>query len=252
MLRLLTFVCVIALLFGTAREAAAQGTWADRGYINVGFGIESGSTTMSDTKTATIYEETAQIASTASFSSGSLFDIGVGLRVWRNLTVGVSYHQEDNVADGTVSGSVPSPVVFNRPRNFSTTAPGLHRKEMATHLQFGWVVPIRNNFDVLVFVGPTWFRLNQDVVSDVTLGERGAPFTEVVASPIVSERNKSVVGFNAGVDATYIFWSNDNVRLGGGGFIRFTSASTDVFMLTTDQPTDVGGVQFGFGGRIRF
>ena len=32
----------------------------------------------------------------------------------------------------------------------------------------------------------------------------------------------------------------------------FTQASTEVEMLSSSQPTDVGGVQFGFGGRIRF
>ena len=58
--------------------------------------------------------------------------------------------------------------------------------------------------------------------------------------------------FNAGADATYIVWTNDSIRLGVGGFLRFTQASTDVEMLTTSQPTDVGGMQFGFGGRIRF
>jgi hypothetical protein len=63
-----------------------------------------------------------------------------------------------------------------------------------------------------------------------------------------------VTGFNAGIDATYILWSNDSVRLGAGGFLRFTQASTDVQMLDAGsaQPTDVGGLQFGFGGRIRF
>jgi len=47
-------------------------------------------------------------------------------------------------------------------------------------------------------------------------------------------------------------WQNDSVRLGAGGFVRFTGATTDVFMLTNDVETKLGGMQFGFGGRIRF
>ena len=55
-----------------------------------------------------------------------------------------------------------------------------------------------------------------------------------------------------GVDGTYIVWSNDSIRIGAGGFVRFTQASTEIEMLSSTQPTDVGGVQFGFGARIRF
>jgi hypothetical protein len=48
-------------------------------------------------------------------------------------------------------------------------------------------------------------------------------------------------------------WSNDSIRLGAGGFVRFTQASTEIEMLSgSGVPTDVGGVQFGFGARLRF
>ena len=72
--------------------------------------------------------------------------------------------------------------------------------------------------------------------------------------PEITERAKSVTGFNVGVDATYIVWSNDSVRIGAGGFVRFTQASADIQMFDagSSQSTDVGGIQFGFGGRIRF
>jgi len=237
---------------GTAREASAQTPWSDRGYINIGWGVESGSSTMTDTRTSTVYEEPGSVTSAVTFTSGSLFDVGVGLRVFKNFTVGAAYHQEQNDSDGSLTGSIPSPVFFNRPRTLNDTVPGLNRKEMATHLVFGWVFPFSSKIDVMFFGGPSFFRLNQDAVSDVTFGENGGDYATVVAHPTVTTRAKSVTGFNAGVDATYIVWSNDSVRLGAGGFIRFTQASTDVEMLSSSQPTDVGGVQFGFGGRIRF
>ena len=207
---------------------------------------------MTDTKTGNIYEESATITSSSTFSSGSLFDVGVGVRVFRNLTVGIGYHQEQNDTEGTLTGSIPSPVFFNRPRQLNDTVTGLDRKEQATHLQVGWVLPFGEKLDVMVFGGPSFFRLTQDTVSDVTIAEQGGSFATVVAQPTISERSKSVTGFNVGADATYIVWSNDSIRLGVGGFLRFTQASTDVEMLTTSQPTDVGGMQFGFGARIRF
>ena len=79
-------VCVV-----TTRQASAQtAPWSDRGYINVGWGVESGSSSMSDTRTGTIYEEAATITTSSTFSSGSLFDVAVGIRVIKNLTVGDS------------------------------------------------------------------------------------------------------------------------------------------------------------------
>jgi hypothetical protein len=209
---------------------------------------------MTDTRTSTIYEESGTVTSSSTFTSGSLFDVGVGLRVYRNFTVGVGYHQEQNDTDGTLTGSIPSPVFFNKPRTLSDTVPGLNRKEMATHLMIGWVIPFSAKMDLMVYGGPSFFRLNQDTVSNVTFGENGGDYTTVVAQPTVTTRNKSITGFNAGADATYILWSNDSVRLGAGGFIRFTQASTDVQMFDAGsaQSTDVGGIQFGFGGRIRF
>ena len=248
----LVLLVVCAVCAGVAKDANAQGgTWADRGYVNIGFGVESGSSSLTDTKNLVIYEEPASITSSTTWTSGSLVDAGFGLRVWRNLTVGVAYHQEENDTDSQITGSIPSPIFFNRPRTLDQ-AVVLERKEKAAHLVFGWVVPIGAKFDVLVSGGPSFFRLEQDAVNDVEIGERGSPFTEVVARPTIETRKKSLTGYNVGADATYIIWSNDDVRFGAGGFIRFTQASGNVLMLVTEQSTDVGGIQFGFGARIRF
>jgi len=248
-----TLLIVCGVFAGTARQASAQGgTWADRGYINVGWGVESGSSAMTDSRTGSIYEEAATVTSSATFSSGSLFDVGVGIRIIKNLTFGASYHQEQNDTEGRLTGSIPSPVVFNRPRTLDQAVPGLERKEKAVHLQFGWVVPINEKIDVLVYGGPSFFRLEQFVVSEVSFGEGNN--NTVVADPSIATRKKSQTGYNVGADATYIVWQNDSVRIGAGGFVRFAQASTDVEMFTGSQPqsTDVGGVQFGFGARLRF
>src|SRR6476620_8941632 len=110
------FLVVCGVFAGTPGQAAAQGaTWADRGYINVGWGV------------------------------------------CKTLTVGVGYRQEQNDTDGQLSGSIPSPVFFNRPRTLSDTVTGLDRKEAATHLNFGWVFPVNEKLDVLVYAGPSFF-----------------------------------------------------------------------------------------------
>jgi len=243
-----TLLVVCGLLAGAGAVSAQTATWADRGYINVGWGVESGSSAMSDARTSTIYEETATVTSSSGFTSGSLFDVGAGLRIWKNLTVGAAYHQEQNDTEGTLTGSVPSPIFFNRPRTFTTTVPGLERKEKAVHAQLGWVFPIGDKFDAMIYGGPSFFRVEQTVVSDVTFTEGAS----VVATPTETVRKKSQTGYNVGTDITYIVWSNDNVRLGVGGFFRFATADVALQMLTSEVETKVGGAQFGFGARFRF
>ena len=244
------------LALGAANANAQTGTWADRGYVNIGFGVESGSSSLTDTQNLVIYEEAGTITSTTEWTSGSLVDAGFGVRVWRNMTVGISYHQEENDTDATITGSIPSPVFFNRPRQVNLDpAPVLERKEKAVHLVVGWVLPFNDKFDLMLFGGPSFFRLEQDAVEPFAaddIGERGSPFTEVVLDVDRVTHKKSLTGYNVGVDGTYIVWSNDDLRVGAGGFLRFTKASGDVMQLTGEQPTDVGGVQFGFGARIRF
>ena len=248
----MTFV-VAGLILAAARDASAQKPWEDRVYMNIGFGVESGDSTLTDARPLTIYEETGSVSTTNTFTSGSLFDVGVGFRLWKNLSVGVSYHQEQNDADAIVLGSVPHPIFFNQPRTFTpVTASALERKESAVHAQFGWMVPIGTKFDVLVFAGPSFFRLQQEVISSVTVTEKGAPYSEVAVTGTRETRKKSSTGYNVGADMAYVVWQNDSVRLGAGAFVRYTTAETTVLLLSTEQPTTVGGLQFGFGGRIRF
>lgn len=251
-MRKLVVLMVLGVLIGATRDAAAQGAPTDRVFLNIGFGVESGSSNATDTKTYTLYDEPATTTTSTTWTSGSFFGAGVDFRVFKNLTVGVSYHQETNSEDAQVTGSVPHPIFFNRPRSFDTTAGGLYRRENATHLSFGWIVPINPKLDVLVSAGPSFFRLEQDVVSDVVIAEKGGDYTEVVVAPTVVTQKRSATGFNAAADVTYILWQNDRVRVGAGGFLRYTEAKTDVRLLVSDFETTVGGMQFGFGGRIRF
>src|SRR5918993_2002742 len=116
----LSLLVVCGVCAGVAQDAQAQtGPWADRGYINFGFGVESGSSSITETQNIVIYEEPGTLTSTTNWTSGSLIDAGFGVRVWRNMTVGLSYHQEENDTDGAVTGQIPSPIIFDRPRQLN-------------------------------------------------------------------------------------------------------------------------------------
>lgn len=163
------WLAVSGVLAVSATNVDAQtGTWADRGYVNIGFGVESGSSSLTDTQNLVIYEEAGTISSSTTWTSGSLIDAGFGVRVWRNMTVGIGYHQEENDTDAAITGSIPSPVFFNRPRTLDQQVV-LDRKEKAAHLVIGWVLPFNDKFDVMLFGGPSFFRLEQDAVEPFTV-----------------------------------------------------------------------------------
>lgn len=114
------------------------------------------------------------------------------------------------------------------------------------------MIPINEKLDVLVLGGPSFFNLDQDVVSDILVSEVGTPFTAVNATPVISERSSSTTGGNIGADVTYKLRDTGSAAVGVGGFLRYSGATTDIVVMQNEVETKVGGVQVGFGVRIRF
>ena len=50
-----------------------------------------------------IYRETGAVAAAHSIGGGTLFDVGVGARVWKNAAVGLAYSTITNKNDATIS-----------------------------------------------------------------------------------------------------------------------------------------------------
>lgn len=247
-------VAVCVLLMASAREADAQvgQPWTDLGYFNLNAGFESASGTLNDSTTFTLYDESGTKTVGLDTDSGALIDFSVGSRVWRNVSVGIGFHHGGSSGEAAVQSSVPHPLFFDSNRNVATTAGDLDRSERAIHLQFGYVVPINDRLSVHITAGPSFFRLKQEVVSDVTFAEVGLPFTDVNVTPVVTERSDSATGGNVGIDVAYLAYETTTLRLGGGVFIRYSGASASITVLQNEVDSDVGGLQFGLGARLRF
>lgn len=255
MVRKVLTVSVCVLFLASARDASAQGIqqWIDRGYANVNIGFESSKDTLADATTFVVYDDNGAKSVSADVDSGSLFDFSVGARVWRNASVGIGFHVGSVTNEGSATISVPSPISFSAPsRTGTVTVSDLERRERAFHIQFGYMIPINPKLDVHILAGPSFFRLTQDVISDVTFTEAGSPFTAVNAAAVVTERKRSITGANIGADVTYKLRDANGVAVGVGGFVRYAGAKADVTVIRTDVDTDVGGIQFGFGLRVRF
>jgi hypothetical protein len=252
-MRTLARVGVALFMLGIAAPASAQvgASWLDRGYFNFNLGFETTSGTLADSASFTIYDESGARTVEQNVDSGSFFDFSVGSRVWRNVSAGVGYHRGSNTSEASGTVSVPHPLIFNANRVATVSASDLDRTEQAFHIQVGYMLPINEQLTVHITIGPSFFSLSQDVLSDMTYTEQ-APYNTVNVSPVITERTDSAVGINVGVDTTYQLWQSDAYRIGAGAFLRYAGASARITVIENEVDTDVGGLQFGLGLRVRF
>jgi hypothetical protein len=248
----LTAITTVMLLAAAGQASAQVGQpWTERGYFNLNVGFETTSGTLSDASTFTIYDESGNKRVDQNVDSGALFDFSVGTRVWQNVSVGVGYHRGANTSEASATATVPSPAVFNASRAAAAAAGDLDRRVRAIHLQVGYMFPITEDISVHVTAGPSFFNLTQDVVGDLTFSET-PPYTTVVANPVIENRSDSAAGINIGADVTYKLWERDTYKIGGGMFLRYSAATARIRILENEVDSDLGGLQIGFGGRLRF
>ena len=182
-----------------------------------------------------------------SYETGSVpgFDAGGGVRVWRNLAVGVDVSYLSKADSGAINAQIPHPFFFNRLRAVAGDASGLAHEETAVHLQALWMVPLRDRWQLAIAGGPSWFSVGQDLVSDVTVTQTYPYDTATFASATITHRSGSRIGFNAGADVTYLL--RRHVGLGFG--VTYSRASIP---LDDTLTVEAGGARVGGGLRFRF
>ena len=238
--------CALLLAVAVTPAAAQPGPF-DRGYFHINFGGQVGSSDLDQPGSFPLYDETALFDVRGDVGGGALFDIGGGYRVWRRLYAGVSYSRSSDSSDATLSGTAPHPLFFDMPRPISGTVSGLDHTEHAVHLQAVWRQPI-NTFntpiDLALFVGPTFFSVNQDAVSAFTVTEP----TPDVAGVTTASVSDSAVGFHIGADVAYPVTR----RIGIGLLLRYAGGSVDLPVANQETSLDVGGLHIGAGVRVGF
>jgi hypothetical protein len=251
----------VLVLVGAVLPVNAQTPTDDgsRFFLNVSFGGQWKEQTFTDSSTFNIYNESGAVASAHAIGGGTLFDIGIGARrVWKDLGVGLAYSRIKNFNEAAISVRVPHPALFGQSRTATVTAADLEHSENAVHLQFMWMIPLTNKFHLAVMAGPSFFTVRQTVATvqapqDIT---DVAPFTSVTINNVsLTDVKDSPVGFNVGVDGTYLIRTIRGVGIGLGGFVRYAGASLDLDIpagVTRDNDLETGGPQGGIGLRLRF
>ena len=246
-----TAVAAGCLVLGSAGTAAGQQAvrGESRGFIMTSGVYQATSKDFSDRIVFAEFAEEGSLDAGYELATGPLFDIGGTVRVWRNLGVGaaVSVFTRDDAA--SVTARIPHPFFFNRNREINGSKEGLKREERAVHVQAVWLVPANGSFQVMLFGGPTFFKVEQDLVTNVLFSHEYPYDSARFTGTVVVSRTESKVGFNVGADLGFYFSKNAGV----GWLIRFSRASVD---LPSENGGSVavesGGLHAGGGLRLRF
>ena len=253
-------VGVVALGILMSARAEAQPSF-ERGWIDVNFGVAvAAEKAFSMNATGELYAEPADFGADYALPRGAAFDFGGGFMITPVFGVGVSFsgtaHEE--VAD--LSARIPHPILANRyATDTALTDEVLQRIEGGVNLQAMLVAAQSDRFRFRVFGGPTYFRVQQDAVTDIRFNQVFLTFPPANAIEITefdSERIEGTGwGFHAGADASVFF----NRIVGVGGFAKFSRGSVDLenTLATAVGLDDVvsvkaGGFQVGGGLRLKF
>lgn len=238
-------VGLTALLIATTSTAAAQ---TGRGFISVNGGTLNGSQQVRQPSQsfdhALFGPERGSFESTYPAGSGTVFDIGGGVRAWRQLAVGASVSRFRRQDDLHVTALLPHPFHFRQPRTIATTESGVTRDETAVHLQVMWASAAGRSVEVALFGGPSFFTIAQDVATGVTFSQT-YPYDSATFDGVRRGKpSETGIGFNAGADIGFYF----SRYVGAGGTIRFARATVDLGGVAIRA----GGLLASAGLRVRF
>lgn len=248
--RVLMFGLVVVV--GVASSAQAQQA-EQRFFASIDGGYQSGEQQLQDRLvTADVYGED-QIAD-ADYTidrSAGLFRANVMARLRQSLGFGFGFTRSVSSGSADLTAAVPHPLFVNRPRMVSAELMALGHRENMYHFQAVWFVPLNERAQVQLFAGPSVMRAEQALVTGVTAVDE-PPFSlaslaqVTLADVAVVEMAETGVGFNVGVDVSYMLGD----RYGVGGFIQYAGGSIDFVAGSGATSVTVGGFQFGGGLRL--
>jgi hypothetical protein len=178
---------------------------------------------------------------------GLAVDVSGSYLVWKNLAVGVGLTLFSASTTAAIDAQVPHPFFFNQPRAVTGEFDG-DRSETAVHIQARWLVPVNNKMLVTIFGGPSFFLVEQDIVSDLEYSESYPFDTATFTRAIAASQSESGVGVNIGGDVAYFFTPN----VGVGGTVQYSGATVEMTLPSGTADVNAGGLQVGGGLRLRF
>ena len=220
--------------------------------LSVNIGQQATSTTVTQQGSFDQYFEQGSTTFERTIPTSVIYDLGGTIRVWRQLHAGAAVSMFETTGEGELTARVPHPLQFNKPRTTTGDIADARRREIGTHIMFGWTIPAAHGLDFLLFAGPSFFSTEQLFAKSLTLSldKEVFPFDELAFPGAETETlRENAVGYNAGVDMTWRFADHFGVGL----LLRY-SHGKKAFTPAGSQPVEVtvGGLNAGGGLRVLF
>jgi hypothetical protein len=209
-------------------------------FASVGFGGQAQTHTFDSTTTSTIYGQNAALATSTGVDGGPFFDVSGGFRFMPKFGVGIGFTSFSETGSRLGTATVPSPVFFNQSATVNLPSTDAERIERSFYVQFVYFYPVTDKIEVDVFGGPSFFHVEQDVVTGFTV-----PNGTQDVVPSVQRQTATSVGAIVGIDGTYFVTK----QIGVGAFMRYNGGSVD---LTSAENLKAGGFQIGGAVRFRY
>ena len=237
----------LLVMLAAHAPAGAQSLVSERVFISVNGLFQVTSNDFDDSETIRVNAENGRFDTDYEVGGGFAFDVSGGVVVWRNLAVGAGLTRFSTSTPTTITAQIPHPFFFNQPRTVAGEFEG-DRSELAVHIQAKWLVPVNDKFVVAIFGGPSFFQVEQTIVTDVDYSESYPFDTATFTRAITDDQSESAMGFHVGGDFAYYF-SN---QVGVGGVVQYSGATVEMAVPSGTADVKAGGLQVGGGLRLRF
>jgi outer membrane protein with beta-barrel domain len=248
----------VAVVVGLLLSSPAFAQSYEKGWIDVNFGsAQSSQKDFTSAFTVELFSETGGLAAAyPKPNRGADFDFGGGFMFNPVFGIGLSVSGTAHEDPAGLAVTVPHPFFFDASTTASDiTGDVLKRTEGAYHIQLA-AVPLRTDRLVIrLFGGPSYFRVRQDLVSDISYVQVAPLFSRANDVTVTGWDGNSEVagsgwGFNAGADLGVFFTR----VVGIGAVVRFTQANVDLAdpLSETNVTMKAGGLQVGGGIRLKF
>jgi hypothetical protein len=221
----------------------------DRGFLSLNIGAQLVSDSLVDRFSYPVNVETATTDARYKAPASLLFDAGVGMHVWKKkvgVSVAASHSTRASTAD--TDSAIPHPFFDGQDREVAGEAQDLTRAETAVHVDL-YFVKTSGKWRLLFSAGPTYFNVEQEVITAVTVTESYPYDTAEFRGATSSRARDSAVGFNLGADVGWRLRRS----MDAGMLVRYARGTMSFNVADThDVSSNAGGLQVAAGIRIRF
>ena len=239
---------LLGLTLAAAPARAQDRQWAERVWVTVNGGAQSGGSGFADIFETPLYAERERVTVDYPVRPGPVFAASGGYRLWKRITVGAGITRYSRRGNAQVQADLPHPFFDNQFRHVEGPASAL-RSETSAHVLIGWMQPISSRVRLMLTAGPAFVNVEQTLVTGVNFSE-AYPYDTAHYTGAATQRSaRSAAGFNAGADLTWML----TPRFGAGAQVQVTRARARLGAGSQRSiAADAGGVQAGAGVRMFF